>query len=77
MHLCLIRIKPVCIQTERNIAAQNKASGETDALFVSAGHAQTLNKSKEYTEEFVGSTHGYSDFETYIKAYCDNRYERR
>ena len=39
--------------------------------------AQTLNKSKEYTEEFVGSTHGYSDFETYIKAYCDNRYERR
>ena len=31
---------------------------------------QTLKASKDY----VGETHGYEDFETYIKAYCDNRY---
>ena len=36
--------------------------------------AQTLEKGKEYTEEYVGSNHGYSSFEAYIKAYCDNRY---
>ena len=50
--------------------------------------AQTLNNSKEYTDEqaaaavttaqqYVGSTHGYGSFESYIKAYCDGRYVRQ
>lgn len=50
--------------------------------------AQTLNQSKDYTDTAkseaidaaaanVGSNHGYGTFEAYIKAYCDNRYERR
>lgn len=50
--------------------------------------AQTLNQSKDYTDTAkseaidaaaanVGSNHGYSTFEAYIKAYCDNRYERK
>lgn len=38
---------------------------------------QTLNSSKQYTEEFVGSKHGYGSFESYIKAYCDGRYARQ
>ena len=54
--------------------------------------AQTLKTSKDYTDDTtetakseaidaaaanVGSNHGYSTFELYIKAYCDNRYERK
>ena len=35
---------------------------------------QTLQSSKQYTEDYVGSTHSYSTFESYIKAYCDQRY---
>ena len=49
---------------------------------------ETLYQSKKYTDDtaeetlqaandYVGSLHGYSTFEAYIKAYCDNRYEQK
>ena len=34
----------------------------------------TLNQSKNYTSSYVGDKHGYSSFEEYIKAYCDQNY---
>ena len=34
--------------------------------------AKTLNSSKKYTDDYVGSTHGYSTFESYIKWWGDN-----
>jgi len=36
--------------------------------------ADTLNQSKNYTSNYVGDKHGYSSFEEYIKAYCDQNY---
>ena len=38
---------------------------------------ETLESSKTYTSSYVGSKGGYGTFESYIKAYCDNRYERK
>ena len=37
---------------------------------------QTRNQAAEDTAAYVGSTHGYGSFESYIKAYCDGRYAR-
>ena len=40
------------------------------AIYTDEKASETLNASKNY----VGERHGYSSFEAYIKAYCDNRY---
>ena len=40
------------------------------ATYTDQKASETLNESKNY----VGDRHGYSSFEEYIKAYCDNRY---
>lgn len=37
---------------------------------------QTLQAATQATEDYVGSNHGYGSFESYIKAYCDQRYVR-
>lgn len=40
------------------------------AEYTNERSSQTLNSAKNY----VGELHGYQSFESYIKAYCDNRY---
>ena len=47
---------------------------EESADYTDTKATQTLQSSMKYTEDYVGSVHGYSTFESYIKAYCDQRY---
>lgn len=50
---------------------------EESADYTDIKATQTLQNSKDYTEDYVGSVHGYSSFESYIKAYCDQRYQQK
>ena len=43
------------------------------AVYADQKASETLSASKSY----VGDRHGYGTFESYIKAYCDNRYVRQ
>ena len=69
------------------VEAVDKAVDESND-YTDKKAAQTLKSSKDYADEqdattltsaqnYVGSTHGYGSFESYIKAYCDGRYERK
>lgn len=74
----------------RNVAGMNVLDNTItgEKLTDEAGEAlmgDAVDKAAEYTNEkasetltasknYVGERHGYSSFEAYIKAYCDNRY---
>ena len=45
---------------------------DASAEYTDEKATDTLNQSKKYAEDYVGSNHGYSDFESYIKWWVDN-----
>ena len=50
---------------------------EESADYTDRKATQTLQSSMQYTDEYVGSKHSYSSFESYIKAYCDQTYVKK